>query len=427
MAQYNALFEELEANRSRKFKEEKLAEYADDMLLRRIFFMGLDPFTNYWIRQIPEWRWSVVDQKRPLEENLDRLTLLANRTYTGGRAREWLLCTLEGCESEDDAKVIEKIIKGDFRCGVQASTVNKIWPNLISEFPVMLATASSEKVNAKMVFPAGVQLKYDGMRFERVLDTIHSRSGKVYDGLEILAKEFPAIPFVIDGELWVDDGTGKPMPRAKGNGIIGKATKGTISEAEAALVRCTVWDMIPYEDWRAGVCNTPYKDRLKALEDWFEKHPSEKIFVVDTKIVDSFDEVNDLFAQSLEAGEEGVMVKDLNRPWTHDRVKHQIKYKAERSADLRCKGWGEGTGKHKGKIGYLELETEDELIECSCGSGLTDADREKDPSEYVGKIIEIVYNERIQSRGDKKESLFLPRFITIRDDKTVANYAADLT
>jgi ATP-dependent DNA ligase len=72
-------------------------------------------------------------------------------------------------------------------------------------------------------------LKLDGMRFTCAHGTIHSRSGKAYDGAEPLAKAFPNIPYVIDGELWVDDGNGKPMPRSKGNGIITKALKGTIS------------------------------------------------------------------------------------------------------------------------------------------------------------------------------------------------------
>jgi ATP-dependent DNA ligase len=266
------------------------------------------------------------------------------------------------------------------------------------------------------------------MRFTCAHGVIHSRSGKAYDGAEPLAKAFPNVPFVFDGELWVDDGTGKPMPRSKGNGIITKALKGTITEAEAALINCTVWDIIPLADWEAGECKIPYSLRLQALNDVLRDEVRDpKIHVVETHIVQNFDEVNALFATSLEAGEEGVMVKALHEPWTNDRVKHQIKYKAERTADLRCRGWGYGTGKYAGKIGWLELETEDQEIVVKVGSGLSDADREKDGAYYLDRIIEITYNERIKARSDKKESLFLPRYECVRFDKEKANYAHELS
>lgn len=426
MTLYNELFKELAANNSRLFKEAKMMEYKDDLLLKKIFFAALDPFTNYYIRKIPDYNWSVYGESYTLEEAVNRLDLLKNRTYTGHAAQDYLRDILEKVETTDAAEVIKKIIAGDFRCGVGSTIANKVWPGLIREFPVMLATASSPKVNAKMVFPAGVQLKLDGMRFTCVNGVIHSRSGKVYEGADVLAKLFPDLPYAYDGELWVDDGNGKPLPRSKGNGIITKALKGTISEKEADLINCTVWDIIPIADWEAGRCDMPYTERLYTLHNILVgEHP--KIHVIETHIVHNFDDVNSLFAESLEAGEEGVMVKAMQEPWTNDRVKHQIKYKAERTADLRCVGWEFGKGKYANMIGKLKLETEDGLIAVSVGSGLSDDDRKKPGDYFVSKIIEVVYNERIKADSDKKESLFLPRFICVREDKNVANSAEELT
>lgn len=423
---YNELFTKLSNTSSRLEKEFILNEHKADELLKKIFLYALDPFFTFYIKKIPDYNWTKFGPSRTLEEAVDALDRLKDRTYTGNAAQDYLRQILESCENTDDVEVIKKIIAGDFRCGVGGTIANKVWPGLIREFPVMLATASSPKVNAKMVFPAAVQLKLDGMRFTCVQGTIHSRSGKVYDGADPLAKLFPDLPYAYDGELWVDDGTGKPMPRSKGNGIITKALKGTISEKEANLINCTVWDIIPLEDWEKGRCDIPYVDRLKLLVyALHDVHP--KIHVIETHIVQNFDDVNVLFANSLEAGEEGVMVKALNEPWTDDRVKHQIKYKAERSADLRCVGWEFGKGKYANKVGKLKLETSDRLIAVSVGSGLKDDDREKDGAYYLGRIVEIVYNERIKADSDKKESLFLPRFICVREDKDVANSAEELT
>ena len=41
--------------------------------------------------------------------------------------------------------------------------------------------------------------------------------------------------------------------------------------------------------------------------------------------------------------------------------------------------------------------------------------------DFLGKIVEVKYNDIIKSKGKEEISLFLPRFIKIRDDKDQAN------
>ena len=41
--------------------------------------------------------------------------------------------------------------------------------------------------------------------------------------------------------------------------------------------------------------------------------------------------------------------------------------------------------------------------------------------DFLGKIVEVKYNDIIKSKGKDEISLFLPRFIKIRDDKDQAN------
>ena len=41
----------------------------------------------------------------------------------------------------------------------------------------------------------------------------------------------------------------------------------------------------------------------------------------------------------------------------------------------------------------------------------------KDPNSYIGKIVTIQYNVPIEDKTGNK-SLFLPRFIEVRSDKT---------
>lgn len=428
---YTELFNTLSSNNSRLFKESVLLEHKNDETLKRIFKMGLDPFTNYWIRKIP----SYVADNSEVEPNhiMDMMERLSSREFTGHDGINHLRNILS--VAGNFSSIVEKIIGRDFKCGVSTSTINKIWSGLIFEFPCMLASGSDVKVLSKMKFPAMSQTKWDGMRFNAIIKdkkvTFHSRSGKILDLLGNLEQDFLDIAgdmnVVYDGELWVDDGNNKPLIRKIGNGICTKALKGTISEAEASLIRVTLWDRISFDNWSNGLEKVSLLDRFENLK-LEVANKSNKIFITDYQIVNNVEEAEEEFKRLLSEGQEGTILKRLDSFWEDARSKNQIKFKAELSADLLCTGYepGKPGSKYENSIGSLILTTSDGLIECSCGSGLNDDDRKLDPSEFVGKIIEISYNERIKSSGDKKESLFLPIFNYVRHDKLVANSSKDL-
>jgi ATP-dependent DNA ligase len=103
-----------------------------------------------------------------------------------------------------------------------------------------------------------------------------------------------------------------------------------------------------------------------------------------------------------------------------------VKMKAIETADLLCVGWEKGSGKNANKIGNLILETSDGLLRTGCGTGLSDEMREMNPTHYVGKVIEVQYNEVITSKSKDLASLFLPVFVQVRHDKNVANKLSEL-
>ena len=63
----------------------------------------------------------------------------------------------------------------------------------------------------------------------------------------------------------------------------------------------------------------------------------------------------------------------------------------------------------------------DGIIKVKTGSGLSEADRKKDPNEYIGKIIELEYNEITEDKSTGQKSLFLPIFVDVRTDKDKAD------
>jgi hypothetical protein len=431
------ILEQLRATSSRNEKEAILKKNAKNDVLKRVFFLALDPYTQFYQRKIPKYKRN----KQPsiaLGYALGELKTLSSRQKTGNEAIDFLADLLSNLDS-DDAKVLECVIQKDPDCGVQASTVNKVWEDLIHEYPCMLASGYDQKLIDKVKFPALVQLKMDGMRFNAIVDAnnksveYRSRNGKEVavnnDSLDAafleMAKNIGMANVVFDGELIVVDEKGKLLDRKTGNGILNKAVKGTISDDERAQVRATIWDVIPLQYFREGKCDVDYETRLGTVVTAIDNlggNLKHLVSVVETAIANSLREAQKLFETYHAAGQEGIILKTRDGIWEDKRAKHQIKFKGELECDLLCVGWEEGTGKNKGKLGALVLQSSDAKINVSVGTGLTDEMRSTlTPKKVKGKIVTVKYNARISSKNKDEDSLFLPVFLEIREDKTTAD------
>lgn len=438
----NALFEQLAADSGRNFKIDLLSKHKDNNLLKRVVFLALDPFTQFYIRKIPAYSRSQLGPIWSLQEALDQLSVLSKRELTGNAAIEHLTKILSSLD-EDDAKVIERIIQKDLKCGVSESTANKVWAGLIHEYPCMLASAFDQKLVDKVKFPAYCQLKLDGMRFNAIVrnGTVEFRSR---NGKEIaIADPLFGLPFihmaafygcdmVFDGELLVVDEAGKTLDRKTGNGILNKAVKGTQSAKEGSMVRATLWDAIEFEKFEAGVDKQPYKDRLAKLSNCLSDLKNQSslghlVHLVPHKEVDSIEQARVQFEKYLAEGQEGIILKTKDMIWENKRSKHQIKFKGELECDLKVIDWVEGTGKHAGRLGALVLSSNDGILKVNVGTGFSDSDRSSiTAANSVGRIVAIKYNARITDKRSNTDSLFLPVFIEFRDDKDVADKSKDI-
>jgi len=202
-------------------------------MITEVLNLALNPYTQFYIRKIPPYS-ACTTKYLSLEDGIAKLSKLSNREVTGNAAIAHLSMIL-GSVTPEDAQVIEKIIKKDLRCGVQASTVNKVWPKLIPTYPCLLASPYSQKLVDQVVWPAYAQHKLDGMRVNiHVVDGkigIRGRSGKPIDLLGQMDNQIKEYDFVrqliapmqgcvYDGELIVLELDGTIMSRKKGNGII---------------------------------------------------------------------------------------------------------------------------------------------------------------------------------------------------------------
>ncbi len=446
MTDVNGIFEALAANPSRLAKEALLKQNKGSYQLQRAIKLALDPFVQFYIRKIP-----LVSKRKKectLDQAMDLLGELSSRKVTGNAAIAFLKDLLEKV-SEDDAMVIERIIRKDLDCGIQDSTVNKIWKDLIPTFPCMLASAYDEKLIDKMRFPAIVQMKMDGMRFNANVNAhtntveYRSRNGKLIEMntpemdtvFQLMAKNIGMGQVIFDGELLVVDKDEKPLDRKTGNGILNKAVKGTITQADKDRIRAVVWDVIPLKYFLEGKCDVGYHDRLVTLAtavDHIGPAWRSMVTIVSTDLVASIEDANTIFAKYLAAGQEGIILKSMDGPWEDKRAKHQIKFKDVKECDLKVVGWEIGEGKNSNRLGALLCESADGNVRVAVGTGFTDDMRDTIKEDVVGSIITVKYNARIssESKGCRNpkgiDSLFLPVFVEIRLDKTKADTGAKI-
>ena len=410
-------------------KKKILAGHVDNKALKLLLQMTYDQQYTYWIKATTPTvsstgvlTWGILNEV---------LCYLHGRIVTGNAAREYLekiLIELSIAEQQ----ILVNCINRDMDCKVSESLINATWKDLIYSFPVMLAGKFNEKT-AKPFYEAEaagkgmvVQLKCDGGRMTYVTSSKagYSRNASqllTHDHFDFMNTMFAG--YAVDGELLaINTKTGKFESRKVSNGLYTKAVRGTLSKEEAAQLHFVVWDLIPLSEFKSRKGTTPYKERLAKLESIVnDQHQfGSRISLVTSKLISTVREAEVFYAEQLALGEEGAMLKLVDSVWEDDRSNNVLKLKEEKEATLRCVGVTPHAKKF-GQIGSLSLETSCGKLFTSCGSGLTDDDRVKDPSEFVGKLIDIKFNALIQARGRESWSMFLPIFKNIRYDVTEAD------
>lgn len=447
------ILENIGSDTKRSHKHALIEQHRDNDLFLKVVKLALDPYINFYIRKIPKYKPMNVGGK-DLAWALDQLSELSERRFTGNAAIDHLAYIL-GNLGEWDSTVVERIIGKDLRCGMADGTVNEVIPGHIPTYPCLLARPYDEKNIKNINYPALSQLKADGLRVNFHINgnkvAICGRSGRAIDLLGYMEPEFVelgsklTVPSVVDGELVVVDENGKLLSRKVGNGIINKAIKGTISPEEAKMVRAQIWDVIPADEFKAGISKLAYEKRYRILEsavlavtptgedalaDKLKGKPA-TFWMIPTKAVNNLLEAVAHFEELLAAGEEGTILKNYCGLWEDTRSKHLVKFKAERDADMEVIGWNPGEGKFVGMVGSLICASSDRLVECAI-SGFPDdlrAEITRDIDSWMGGIVTVLYNERISSKEKGRtgiDSLFLPRFAERRLDKSVANSSKEI-
>lgn len=191
-----------------------------------------------------------------------------------------------------------------------------------------------------------------------------------------------------------------------------------------AYLHFSLWDILTVEELEKGFSANTYQKRFTELNYLLPKctfTDSNKLSIIPSMNVESLEEAQAYAQEMMEKGFEGAILKSPYMLFENKTSRLQVKLKAELDCDLLCVGIEQGTGKYTGKIGSLICQSSCGNLVVNVGTGLTDKDREKDYSEYIGKIIAVKYNEKIERKESDTWSLFLPVLLETRLDKTEAD------
>ncbi len=431
-----AIVKQLEATASRLDKEAILTANKDNEDLKNFFRLALENRINFYIKKIPAYVPNGGTGSFNLAMSMVEVTL-AGRVKTGNDARAFLSDLLSDLTMEDGL-MLERVIRKDPKCGCSVSTVNKSWPGLVTDVPYMQCSLPKEVDMDAFPWEKGVysQLKADGMfanlsQIDSQTVTLESRNGSPFP-IDQFEEIYDAVirsgivGFQLHGELIIEK-DGEVLPRQISNGILNSILNGD-SIPENHRVIYEAWDIIPLEEAKAkNKYRVVYEQRFNRLKQTISAlGASWPIRLIESRLVFSYEEAYQHYKEKRKQRLEGTIVKRPDMIWEDSTSKGQVKMKEEVECDLRIIGFNAAaeTSKNADTFGSVLLETSDSLLEVSA-TGIPD-DLRKEINEIkdqlIGTIVTVCSNTLMEpSKNNKKHSLFLPRVVEFRRDKTEAD------
>lgn len=319
-------------------------------------------------------------------------------------------------------KVLAKVLTKRMNIGIGAKLINKAVGKELIPDPSLMLAEDDHKVLDKWDSIV-CEEKYDGVR---VICVIENRTPKFYtrafNELDVkfltkIAKELLELSRGIDGVFF--DGELTDFDRKSVSGKVTQMMKGSPKESIGDDLLFNVFDMDPSEVIKIGKGSNDYLARRALLETVFSDKEFKNIRLAQKWEAKTKDELMPIYEQIVANGGEGVIMKDPTHVYECKRSKSWIKFKEVQDCDLVVTGWYPGEGKREGFIGGFICKDLSGEYEVKVGSGFTEQDLielSRNPDDIIGKVVAIQYNVPIEDKNGKK-SLFLPRFIEVRNDK----------
>lgn len=230
--------------------------------------------------------------------------------------------------------------------------------------------------------------KLDGVRAYWNGTTFFSRLGNRYIAPDWFTEGLPDTP--LDGELWV------------GRGQFQK-TVSIVRRQDAGKQ----WEQVRFLIFDAPSREEVFEERLAYLQELFEA-PAPYASTLEHQRCTGLDHMKSELERVEGLGGEGLMLRQPGSLYEEGRSTTLLKVKSFFDAEAKVVGHTAGRGRHKGRVGALEVVTPGGVA-FSVGTGLSDAEREDPPS--VGSIVTYRYQELTDTGVPR-----FPSYIAVRAD-----------
>lgn len=342
--------------------------------------------------------------------------------------------------------LFNKVLVKNLQLGIDAKTINKVIPNLIPTFNVMLANKYFDNPDFVEGKEFALTTKIDGGRIIAIKKDgdvkFYTRSGQLYEGLVDLEEEMKLyMPdnIALDGEITLLNDYEVLYDLKYNEPCIGhkltskeqykETMKITRKDGEKHGVKMLVFDGMSVEDFETQQNNVSYMNRRGKLEEFWnyaENCGHQMVYFELLPILYSgtdTSEIDKWLNYNIEHGEEGVMINICDAPYEFKRSNSLLKVKKFNSCDLRVVALECGTNKNSDKLGAFICEYKNNNT-VKVGSGISEEQRVEvwyNKEKYIGSIIEISYFEETTNQKGGI-SLRFPTFKDFRPDKSEPNY-----
>ena len=343
-------------------------------------------------------------------------------------------------------KLFDYIITKNLQLGIDAKTINKVIPNLIPTFDVMLANKYFDNPEFVEGKEFALTTKIDGGRIIAIKKNgdvkFYTRSGQLYEGLVDLEEEMKLyMPdnIALDGEITLLNDYEVLYDLKHNEPCIGhkltskeqykETMKITRKDGEKHGVKMLVFDGMSVEDFENQINNVTYLNRRGKLEEFWnyaEKCGHQMTYFELLPILymgTDTSEITKWLNYNIEHGEEGIMINLVDAPYEFKRSNNLLKVKKMQTMDLQVIGFEEGTNSNQNMLGALLVKYKDGNV-VKVGSGYSKELRSEiwnNKEDWLGAIIEIQYFEETENANGGKSVRF-PVFKDRRTDKNTPDY-----
>ena len=307
----------------------------------------------------------------------------------------------ENIQFNELSSLYEKIIIKNLQLGIDVKTINKVIPNLIPEFNVMLANKYFDKPEYIEGKEFALTTKIDGGRIVAIKKDgavkFYTRSGQLYEGLVDLEKEmieYMPDNIALDGEITLlDKGNLNSKEQYKQTMMI------TRRDGEKHGVKMLVFDAMSADNFLNQRSTLTYKQRREILSDIFDLNQF-KYFNLLPIIYQGNDasEITKWLNYNVSQGEEGVMINIVDAPYEFKRTNALLKVKQMQDIDLIITGFELGSNSNSNTLGAIHCNYKG--YDLGVGSGFSKEDRDyiwTHQNEFLGKAAVIQYFEETQN------------------------------